>query len=370
MYHLMFGVLDVAPFLLEATDEDRRGVVFWGGIYVNAVLLGGFLAFLVSPFGRPNPPYFNAITPLSKRRTSLLLVFAWIPLILAACAYFMYFRGQPYVELHIDGGGVPGYALKFVYISFAVVLLLGLSGAGLSQLKWKILWLTVAFIIIYGLLFKLRSPLLFYFLLLFFLYGRRLSLVSILILGISVAIGLSAVALIRDASLTEGGVAGGLIDMVMGLGDQANSIIFAENYLNKNGAMWGVGILGSLTGLAEPLVNEYSRSISQSYFEAGGGFGFFIVSDFMVNFGSIFGVIFMAAFGFWVASIRRDYSQFWLVALNSVIFSNAFSLVRNDFGSTFRASLYTLFALMVIVFVCKATQMWSLSTKIQKAREN
>lgn len=167
-------------------------------------------------------------------------------------------------------------------------------------------------------------------------------------LSVLVVLALSGVALVRDISLVDGGVGAGLLSMVIGLGEQANSMIFANNYIIENSPLWGMGLVQSFFGLAEPMVNEYSRSISPEYFAAGGGYGFFILADLVLNFGWAFSILAMFLFGYALMSVSRDRKGFFAVVLIAVVYANAFTLVRNDFGTTFRASAYTLVCVFLI----------------------
>lgn len=349
MYYLMFNVIELPPFLLNASPIEREMTVYLGALFVNALILGGFFSLVF--FSSTSSTGRIVSTNLPERVIRQLFVLAWLPIISAAVAYFAYFHSQAYVALHIDGGGMLGYALKFVYISYAVVLFVGLLEKDFGRLKVKLIWLTIGFILVYGLLYKLRSPLMYYLLLLLFLFGRRMSFTTIVVSGFVIAVGLAGVALIRDTALTEGGVGTGLLDMIVGLGGQADTVIFAGQYVDTKGPLYGSGIIGSFLGLAEPMTNEYTRNISQDYFDEGGGFGFFIVSDFLLNFGLWLGPLAMFCFGWMLTNIRRDRSGFFAMAFAAVVYANAFALVRNDFGSTSRASAYTFLSVMLIVWI-------------------
>lgn len=351
MYFLMFDLITPLPFLLKASLTERYNAVFTSAIFINALIFGGF--FSLSIFAKSKKIDKLRVLSLSQSLINQLFALAWIPILFATVAYFAYFRTQPYVALHIDGGGAWGHALKFVYISYAVVCIVGLLEDDFSKYRNKLILLTIGFVIVYGYLFKLRSPLMYYLLMLLFLFGRRAKLKTIILAGCIVIISLSAIALLRDASLTQSGVGSGLLNMVVGLGAQADTLIFTQHYIDMHGPLYGSGMIGSFLGLIEPMTNAYTRSISQDYFDDGGGFGFFIISDFLLNFGLWTGATGMAIFGLLLTNIRRNKSGFFSLVLVATIYANAFSLVRNDFGSTFRACLYTLVTVVCILMLLR-----------------
>lgn len=362
MYHIMFVAIVPLPFLLKATLTERYEATLLSLYFVNALILGGLLSVFFSP---PRERYrgfkVGQSIYLSGKVIRQLFCIAWIPVVLSVIAYLAYFRTQPYVALHIDGGGVWGYGLKFIYVSCAIICVVGLLEDDITKYKWKLILLTFALIFVYGYLYKLRSPLMYYLLLLLFVYGRRLRLRSLILIGAIGVISLAGIALIRDASLAESGVGTGLLDMIVGLGGQVDSMIFAKHYIDSNGIMGGMGFLNSFFGFAESMTNEYAKSIDLDYFNAGGGFGFFITSDFLLNFGVSFGLLAMLLFGYLLTSIRRSQSGFFHVAFLATVYAGAFVLIRNDFGSTFRASMYTFTSIVLVMFILKIASFTSVN---------
>lgn len=362
MYHIMFVAIVPMPFLLKATLSERYEATFLSLLFVNALILGGLFSVFFSPprekYGRVQ---IRQSIYLSRKVIGQLFCIAWIPVLLSVIAYFAYFRTQPYVALHIDGGGVWGYGLKFIYVSCAIVFVVGLLEDDVAKYKWQLIILTFALIFVYGYLYKLRSPLMYYLLLLLFVHGRRLSLRSLILIGAIGVISLAGIALIRDASLTESGVGTGLLDMIVGLGGQVDSMIFAKHYIDSNSLLGGMGFLNGFFGFAESMTNEYARSIDLDYYNEGGGFGFFIISDFLLNFGVYFGLLAMLLFGYLLTSVRRSQSGFFTVAFLATVYAGAFVLVRNDFGSTFRASMYTFASIVLVMFILKIATLSSVN---------
>lgn len=368
MYHIMFVAIAPLSFLLKATLSERYEATLLSLFFVNALIFGGLLSiFLSPPLEKHRRLQTSQSIHLSRKVIGQLFCIAWIPIVLSVVAYFAYFRTQPYVALHIDGGGIWGYGLKFIYVSCAIVFVVGLLEDDIRKYKMKLFLLTFAIIFVYGYMYKLRSPLMYYLLLLLFVHGRRLRLRSLILIGAIGVISLAGIALIRDASLTDSGVGTGLLDMIVGLGGQVDSMIFAKHYIDSNGIMGGMGFLNSFFGFAEPMTNEYAKSIDLDYFNAGGGFGFFITSDFLLNFGVSFGLLAMLLFGYMLTSVRRIQSGFYTVAFLATVYAGAFVLVRNDFGSTFRASMYTFASIVLVMLMLKIAVLSSVNKLEQQS---
>ena len=352
MYNIMFDVIAPLPFLLKATSEEKYNAILTSLLFVNAMIFGGVYSVAFSQGILPKRK-INSAFKISQKAINQLFYIAYFTVGLSIVAYLGYFHSQPYVALHIDGGGVWGLALKFIYISYAVVCIVGLLEEDIKKYKLHLIFLTVMMVIVYGYLYKLRSPLMYYLLLLMFLYGRRFKIRTLIIIGVISILGLTGVALIRDASLVESGVGTGLLDMIVGLGAQVDSMIFVQHYVDSNGILSGIGFINGLLGLAEPITNDYARSISLEYFNDGGGFGFYLVSDFYLNFGFVFGMFAMFLFGLLLTNVRRNTSSFYTVVFLANIYADSFSLVRNDFGSSLRASIYTLITVFFLISLLK-----------------
>jgi hypothetical protein len=121
--------------------------------------------------------------------------------------------------------------------------------------------------------------------------------------------------------------------------------------LTYSSPLWGAGIAGSFLGVTEPMANTYAKMISQDYFDEGGGFGFFMLADLVINFGAIGAAIVLFLVG--LVLVRQHYSNGLMSrhVLLPVLFANSFALVRNDIGSTFRGVVYIMLSVMLIRYI-------------------
>lgn len=345
-YLVMFDWIEVQPYL-DVDDESRSFVVRSGTMLLYSLMLGAFLALSV----RVSYSKLKMRGSLSSpRQIRALFVIAWIPLFLNSVIYFIGYAGRDYVEVHA-GGGLLQFMLKSIYFSFGAVLLLCASAGPDEKIKFRLALLTIGYIFVYGLFFKLRSPLIFYLLVLFFFFGRQLSFKKLfLIFGIGIVF-LLGVALLRDATLVDADDPLKAFNMLANLGDFADTLNFAREYLHTHGPLLGQSIFGGIFGYGNSLGNEYARDVSVEYFDSGGGFGFFMFSEIAINFGFYGGMFVLGILGFFLIWLHRYRDRKLIIIFMAVTFASVLALVRNDIGSTFRGVLYTLVAAGVVQIV-------------------
>lgn len=354
-YRLMFSQVEVKQYLESATEDDQQHAIQLGITFLHYMILGGSLAlFIRNKITASYKPLIN-----HSERT-ILAVMAFLPFLLIFLAYIFIFKGADYVALHSSGSVYGALALKSIYISYGACINLFYiisSRPIIAQDKWLISIITFFYLIFYGVLLQIRSPLLAYLLILFFFFGHQLSLLKIAVMITMLGVIFPLIAIMRSPG-TYGGaeISLTIVQMLLSLGDFADTLNFAKAYVSSHGISWGSGVMGSLLGYAEPIANEYARDISIDYFNEGGGFGFFILSDFYINFGIWLGGILAICTGaFFVWGQRRFYAYIPAIILSSFI-SNVFALVRNDLGSTLRSCLYTIIATVIIAYAAKILQ--------------
>jgi hypothetical protein len=342
-YLVMFDWIEVQPYL-EVDDSSRSFVIRSGTSLLYSLILGSFFALSIR---MPRQISRIRANPSSPRQINILFVIAWIPLLLNTVIYFAGYAGREYVEVHAAGGPLQ-LMLKGVYLSFGAVLLLCVNSGPDEKMKRRLIFLTIGFTLVYGLLFKLRSPLIFYLLLLFFFFGKQLSLRKLLlVLGVGLLF-LIGVALLRDTTLVNADDPLKAFNMLANLGDFADTLNFAREYLHVHGPLLGESILGGIFGFGDSLGNEYARDVSVEYFDSGGGFGFFMFSEVAINFGFGGGMLVLGLLGFGLIWIHRYLDRKLIKIFLATIFASVLALVRNDIGSTFRGVLYTLVAAVVV----------------------
>lgn len=338
-YLVMFDWIEVQPYL-DVDDESRSFVIKSGTMLLYSLMLGSFMALSV------RFPYWSLQIRencSSPRQIRVLFIIAWIPLLLNSVIYFIGYAGRGYVEVHA-GGGLLQFMLKSIYLSFGAVLLICASAGPEEKIKFRLGLLSIGYIFVYGLFFKLRSPLIFYLLLIFFFFGGRLSFRYFFLIFSIGLVFLLGVALLRDATLVDADDPLKAFNMLANLGDFADTLNFAREYLHTHGPLLGQSILGGIFGYGDSLGNEYARDVSVEYFDSGGGFGFFMFSEIAINFGFYGGMFILGLLGFFLIWLHRYRDRKLIVIFMAVTFASVLALVRNDIGSTFRGVLYTLVA--------------------------
>lgn len=341
LYAAMFSIIEVKTYL-DSDDQEQYSVLWIGCNFLYAMLVGGAWQLVV--YGKRTEVTISPPTP-RPQGISTLLLFAWGPLLIAAACYFSFFAGKEYVEIHSNPSIAANILLKTIYFSYAATFLIARAQFISDSIRKKhILFILVGHIVVFAILYKLRSPAVFFLLFSLFLVGHSIPKQIIWVAGLAMPWALALIALARDPSLLEKGPGLAIVTLVITFGDFVDAMRFSADYIASSGPLWGMGMLGSLAGFSEPLANLYAKSISEDYFDSGGGFGFFILADIYANFGTIFGVAFSIAFGYFLS--RLTTSKFGTTGsyLSGILFSSAIALTRNDFGSTLRGFIYCLLA--------------------------
>ena len=343
-YAIMFELIDVTPFVDTTQPSERQILILNASLLILSLIAGTHLALIFSPSLKTTSSIHE-----HQEKPNFFLVLAWLPILFALISYLLYFRNQPYVSLHTGDAGLFAIPLKLIYVTFGALVCISVStSTNTLKAKMNILFILCGLLIVFGFLIKLRTPLLFATLLSAYLFLPNLGALKLLTTASLFVFILAIIALLRDPALTENGFLSGIATMILGLGEQAHSLTFADSFLDENGPLYGLGILGSLTGAREAIANEYTRSISVDYFLSGGGFGFYLLSDFVVNFGWTGGALALFLLGATLTRLSLMPNSFHSITLNVAIFANVFALSRNDFGSQFRATLYTVAATYLI----------------------
>lgn len=347
LYQVMFYVTDVKSYL-DSDINSRYEVQLIGCNYIYAMLTGGAIHLISG--GVKNKSEINKEKSLF--RLSNLLFLSWFPLGVWVVIYFVSFYGREYVEIHNNTSVVVKALQKTIYLSYPSAFLIARLKSISDEKRRRHLWLLmVGHVFVFALLYKLRSPAIFYCLLTVFFIGHTIPKKNILLAAIAVPFVLSAIAIVRDPSLLEKSLALTLLALILSFGDFVDALLFAHDYLVQNGPQWGVGMLGGLLGFTEPLANIYAKSISENFFDSGGGYGFFILADIYVNFGVMVGIIFSGVIGYILSRLATARFGSFASFVSGTIFASTLALTRNDFGSTLREVVYCIvaFALLKIL---------------------
>lgn len=357
-YRVMFELTEVQSYI-DDTAVVRADPVFIGATLIQLLLLGAFIGTFV------NRPSLSGLSqPFTRIDPVFLEVIAWIPIFINIAAYVLVFRSLDYVEVHTASRGAGGLFLKSIYITYGAMILLALSDNCAQRSYSSVKRITVGCFLAFGLLFQLRSPLLFALLIFAYFYGHKFRFLTLVLAGVGAVVGFAVIGIVRDPnSLSDGTAMARVLTPVLGLGEFVDTLRFAINYVNNGSSLFGSGIIGSFLGTAEPVANVYARMIAPDYFDEGGGFGFFFLADLVINFGEAGACAVIVAMGYAIAYIyaRHGYSNRSLIL--PILYANVFAFVRNDFGSTFRGVLYVLIAVAFIraswILYCKTKRYWN-----------
>lgn len=280
---------------------------------------------------------------------------AWAPLWVALICYLFFFSGREYVEIHSNTSIFANILLKTIYLSYAATFMIArMQSVQMARRRRHILMLFAGHVVVFAFIYKLRSPAIFFALMTLFLVGHSISKKVLVLSAVIAPLALSSIALARDPSLMDGmDLNQSIFSLIVTFGEFVDALRFAAEYVSSSGVLWGWGIVGSLFGLAEPLANIYAKSISEAYFDSGGGFGFFILADIYANFGLFLGVAFSMVLGYLMSKLAVAKFGSTVSFISCIVFSSALALTRNDFGSTMRGVFYCYFAFLLVQFMVK-----------------
>jgi len=370
-YRVMFDITEVQPYI-DTASVARRDPVYYGATLTHLLVIGACFGTILSKRPRgwiPGIPSQHSVIAFDYLR-----VVAWFPLILNLFVYFFVFRQLEYVEVHTLARGPIGFLLKTIYLTYGAIILIATGGYDQEKAYKLVKKLAVGYLIAYGVLFQVRSPILFVLLIFVYFYGRRFPIGALMLFALSAIFTFAAIGLIRDPFAMENGAAIGVFSSVLGLGEFTDTLRFALEETNSKAPMWGGGILGSFLGTSEPVANVYARMIAPEYFEEGGGFGFFLLADFVFNFGRAGAGLAIFVVGYWMAKLHGSGKGAWTYVFLPVLFGNLFALARNDFGSTFRGIVYVMLAVAVIKWswslIVSLSAIWSRKLEKLNVSEN
>jgi hypothetical protein len=133
-----------------------------------------------------------------------------------------------------------------------------------------------------------------------------------------------------DEGMALSGIKTPVLITFVNIGVFMNTLEYARETLLINGAMPGVTILNVFRDFN--FASDYASQIAYDYFRNGGGFGFFYLSELMINLGVYGGWFFLLVFAFILT--RTGYSKNkYVLLLNILLLCSFFSFVRNDVSS-------------------------------------
>jgi len=359
IYRIMFDVRPFIPFYIDDNLDSTKSVIIFGGFLVQMLILGAYCGLMNYKRSRFKVNITSDVKPAVASYTpplNLLIIIAWVPLIANLILYFLVFKGVGYVDIHVLAHGPLRIIMFSIFLTYGSMIIMG-SDSYSKDRTFKInLWLLLGFIVIYGVLLQLRSPLLACLLLVVYIYGHKVSSALILLLLIVSVVLFAIMGLVRDPSLAVDGIIVGTISSVLGLGELADTLRYVLEQYGTKYPLWGAGISGSFFGTLEPMANLYAEEMAPDFFRTGGGFGFFFLADLVGNFGKIGAPIFLFMIGGIFSRLFYSKSGMLPYVLLSAVFSNLFGITRNDLGSTMKGVVYTIISVLIIKYFCLILQ--------------
>ncbi len=345
MYRLMFQFETVQAYISQNT-ETQNYVIFLGGLLITIFVIGSRLAIL--PIKNSSNAY---VLIINNRQVDFLAFLVFAPLVAMILMYFFRFNGSNYVDLYTSSDFAFSLIMKSKFISYSSMILLAISSEydkkSFSVYKLALLLSTI----VYGLLYGLRSPLLVYFLLFIYFYRTRINIMLFVFGILGTVVGFAFIGALRSNFGIDHNLLLSLVEPMLGLGEYVDTMVYALEIIEKESLSYGVSILTSFLGLSDPIANQYAMYIAPDYFEQGGGFGFFMLSEMLINFGVIGSFLVLFYMGYFFTRNFNQNSGLFLAVFKPMFFANVFSLIRNDIGTTFRGVVYTTLCALIIYIV-------------------
>lgn len=333
LFYYIIVINEMGSNYLHVDDSRLNDVLFFGFLYVKLFLLGG-----------SKKRFFMEDNFIKNKRYSVnnIFILGLAPMVIITFIYFVFYRGGNYVDIHLSKPLWVDILLKSIYITYAVIIVLGYYFSGDKRALRKIYILVFLVVLVNFFLLKTRSPAIFSVLLLIFIRNPNVSYLRYGFIAFVFASILGVLAIWRDDSSMLEGNFDNLLWMVLSFGEFSHTLSFLMDYEDIYSFGYGRYWFGD-----DFMANKYAFEIAPDYYMNGGGFGFFIVSDFIANFG-----IFLGGIVFWVIAFLMNFinskKSFFSYVLSCCLFASSLALVRNEFIPTLKGVIYILVISYVI----------------------
>jgi hypothetical protein len=119
----------------------------------------------------------------------------------------------------------------------------------------------------------------------------------------------------------------------------------------------------------EPSV-RYVQDQAPAYAEEGGGFGFFYIAEFLLNFGYLGGLLGACVFGMIFHKISIMQSKLVRSTVLPALLAFSFPLIRNDFLTTLKAPLYLILSCLILDRIAEYGVYMGKLTKVAEMRKS
>ena len=347
-YYYIVELTDHQSYITN-DDNIRLGIIHYGFLMCNSLLLGSAFGIFFYSNNKINLN-FEAIF-LIKKNENVILILAWIPIVINLILYLFFFSGREYVFVHVSGAGFLGKLMNTKFLTFGAILLLSINDVFCKRYYRSVFFLFCGIVVVFGLFMNVRSTVLISFMLLIYYYKNkignlRLSLSAFAMFFLFVLIGY-----IRDPSFSN--FLNTIYNSFFSIGEFPEVLRFVMDDFGSNNFKFGGHIFGTFFGFSEPIANIYTKHVSIEYFYEGGGFGSYIIAEFLFSFGWYGAILAFFIFGIFISRIMFPFKWKPLNALNPMVFAFSFPLLRNDFGVTARAILYSIISMILLSYISR-----------------
>jgi len=347
-YFLSFKFEEITQVYILSNSQNTEKNIYWLSLGLIAMFIGSIFALEKKNYLElQRSVFFN----LFKHNVdNYLLVITFMILFLFYVDYFLFLKNLSYAELHTSAGSnIFSKAVNALeYFLIVIYIILSAKFEKLSKKKFFIFSFFL-YISYYAFFINVRSPILSIILIFgYFNYNKEIfSIRSILLFIILITLFLF-ISTIRDSNLSYSSLSITFLNIVIGLGEFADTISFSLEYVEKHGVSPGLSFVNIFTDFK--FANEYAYIISPEYFEEGGGFGFFYFSELIMNFGTYGAIIGMSGLGFFMTKFLY-FKNVYSIIFSILVFINLFGFIRNDFSSTIKGLIYSFLCFIIIIFI-------------------
>ena len=282
----------------------------------------------------------------------IYLTAAFVPLLLNLILYYSSLRGLEYVAIYISSLGPQKYILFLVAVTHGAFIRLfgGWTYLGRKS-RLKLFAAVCLFLYVYIFLMPMRANLFMFGMYSLYFLGWRVRWRIKVTLLAGCLILFSWMAIHRgtdDDPLREMGfVQAGVSAMSFGA-PMVEMVPWAYSEERHQGISYGATSLLELVTPTEGPAYRYVKDTDPALFENGGGLGFFYIAEFVLDFGYWGGLLAVCILGMVLQQISITRSILVRSTVLPVLLGNSFLLMRNDFVTTLKASLYIIVSCVIL----------------------
>jgi oligosaccharide repeat unit polymerase len=282
---------------------------------------------------------------------SIYLAAAFVPLLLNLALYELRFRGLGYEAYQAASQGSYKRILLLVILTHAAFLRLLGGWANLDRRSRVLFGIAIClFLYMYAFLFSTRTNLFVFGVYLYYFYGWRISWKVKTLAVVLILISFGWIANYRSSSyegIKDVGVAGILEAITIGPEFMLDMVQWAYQDVQAKGPTWGATSLIAAVTPKNP-ADAYVQEKLPSYADQGGGYGFFYVAEFVMDFGYVGGLFGALFLGMILQKISVMENEMTRLTVLPALLGASFPLLRNVFLMALKAPLYVILFCIVL----------------------